>query len=170
MHQCCLRNCWPIAAPLYKTVIITGGRALPLLVRQRGSIHCDILLSRGLLCDPIRDYLIMAQHHYGLVWEIWANVSKNVYEREEVAFFAKIYDEQPMFKPCMLIMISEQWISPTVYHVIDSEMLSDDVMTNWQLYIIIYKKQNLVCNCCFFISDHVRAMFKPEEEDITKDQ
>ena len=89
MHQCCLRNRWPIAAPLYKTVIITGGRALPLLVRQRGSIHCDILLSRDLLCDPIRDYLIMAQHNYGLVWEIWANVSKNVYEREKVCFFGQ---------------------------------------------------------------------------------
>jgi len=31
----------------------------------------------------------MAQHNYGLVWEIWPNVSKNVYEREKVFFFGQ---------------------------------------------------------------------------------
>ena len=62
--------------------ILAGGR-YPFLST---SINCHILLSRGLICDPIRDYLILTQHMVKYGKYAWANVSSNIlWETKKIA-------------------------------------------------------------------------------------
>ena len=104
-----------------KNYLITGDGLRPLLGHQRDSIHWYIWFSRSLICDPIRDCLIMAQHYYGLVWEIWANVSKKIYyERTNRRFLLKCWGgfccPSPVVAPLLCLQLYFQKDCPWCTH------------------------------------------------------